>query len=211
MSENTTTVESTTAAAAPAEEKKDFIKASDWNAGKDWSYLADKAPDDSHILKAEMMNRFGPEGFEITPDQVKVFLAMHRWVQQSDANQSREAFRGRTWESVEKGYQTLAERAAKEIEENGPNAKMVPLPNLTGLTAADLIPETPAEEASAPLRLNEQELADAAEAEAVGTEEAKAEPEAKPEPKKAPQRRARAPRGRANASIKVGKDEAASA
>lgn len=204
MSENTTTVESTTAAAAPAEEKKDFIKASDWNAGKDWSYLADKAPDDSHILKAEMMNRFGPEGFEITPDQVKVFLAMHRWVQQSDANQSREAFRGRTWQSVERGYQTLAERAAKEIEENGPNAKMVPLPNLTGLTAADLIPETPAEEA--PVEVP------AAVVEEI-KEEVKAEiaEEAKPEPKKAPQRRARSPRGRANASIKVGKDEAASA
>ena len=148
MSENTTTIEATTEAAAAAEEKKSFIKASNWDAGKDWSYLADKDPEESHILKAEMINRFGPEGVDITPKQVQVFLSMHRWIQQSDVNQSRENFRGRTWESVEKGYATLAERALKEIEENGPNALMVPMPNVTGLTAADIIPadEAPQDE-----------------------------------------------------------------
>lgn len=134
---NATSTEATTTEAVV---EKKLIKHDDFDINKDWSYLADKEPEASHVLKAELMNRFGPEGFEITPKQVQVFLAMHRWVQKSDANQSRDDFRGRTWESVEKGYATLTERAVKEIAENGPNAVMVPMPNITGLTAADILP-----------------------------------------------------------------------
>lgn len=121
-------------------EGKDFIKPSGWKADKDWSYLAEKQPDASHHLKAELMNRFGPEGFEITPEQVMVFLAMHRWTQQSDVNQSRTDFRGRTLESVVKGYKTLAEKAAERIETEGPTAQIATTTHITGLKAEDLIP-----------------------------------------------------------------------
>lgn len=140
----------TTVASAAKGEGKNFIK-HEWDQNKDWSYLADKEPDASHHLKAELMNRFGPEGFEITPHQVMVFLAMHRWTQKSDVNQSRQDFRGRTWASVQKGYETLAERAAQEIAEHGEDVKMVKNPIVTGLTAEEVLegvleaPEAPKE------------------------------------------------------------------
>lgn len=143
MTENITTTE---APAVAEKEGKEFIKPSGWKADKDWSYLADKEPDASHYLKAEMMLKFGPqEGMpELTIDEaakvVQVFLSMHRWMQQSDLNQSRPDFRGRTWESVEKGYLTLAERAAKEIAEKGPEARMVETPRaVTGLKAEEVL------------------------------------------------------------------------
>lgn len=168
------------AAEQAATEGKDFIKPKEWDSGKDWNYLNEKQPDASHVLKAEMMNRFGPEGFEITPDQVKVFLAMHRWVQQSDANQSRGDFRGRTWESVTKGYETLVKHAEEAIAEKGPNAVMVDQPHITGVKASDIL-EQVAQAEEAPEEVKEEA------AEAVKeVEEAKAAPAKKPAQRRSP-------------------------
>lgn len=186
-----------TAAAASEETvvEKKIIKHDDFDINKDWGYLAEKEPEASHVLKAELMNRFGPDGFEITPKQVQVFLAMHRWVQKSDANQSRDDFRGRTWESVEKGYATLTERAVKEIAENGPNAVMVPMPNVTGLTAADILPaaeEAPQDEPTEEVTEIEVVVPEAVAKELIeeGVAEAKPKPQRRAPRKTAAQRKA---------------------
>lgn len=82
---------------------------------KDWTYLQGKQPDSNHELQAEIISKLA--GVEITPQQCMAFLAMHRFIQKSQANQDRANFRGRTWESVLRGNATLAEKAS---ERHGP-------------------------------------------------------------------------------------------
>ena len=163
------------------------IKHDDFDINKDWSYLADKEPDSGHVLKAELINRFGPEGFNITAKQIQVFLAMHRWVQKSDAKQSREGFHGRKWSSVEKGYATLAERAAKMIATEGEDAVVVSNPNITGLSAKEVL-------AAAESALADPEASPEEKEVAAAEVTAQAEAEAKPEPKKTQARKPRQPR-----------------
>lgn len=78
---------------------------------KDWTYLQGKPTSSNHVLEAQVITQLS--GVEISPQQVQALLAMHRFIQKSQANQDRPDFRGRTWESVLKGNQTLAERAAE--------------------------------------------------------------------------------------------------
>lgn len=201
MTENTNTKETATEA-----ESKAFIKPNKgWDGNKDWSYLDEKEPDQSHYLKGEMLRRFGPkEGMpEMTAAEaakvVQAFLAMHRWMQQSDLNQSRADFRGRTWESVEKGYETLAKKAAERIAEEGPTARMVDAPRaVTGLKAEDVLKEIVA----APEAPEEaKEIAEEAVAE---VEEAKAEeaPEEKPVEQPKPRQRRQPRKKPAAAAVK---------
>lgn len=84
---------------------------------KDWKYLQTKQPDSNHVLQAQVISELA--GVEITPQQCMAFLAMHRFIQKSQANQDRENFRGRTWESVLKGSATLGERAQEEKDLHG--------------------------------------------------------------------------------------------
>lgn len=77
---------------------------------KDWTYLADKEPQSNHYLQAKMITELS--GVEISPKQCMALLAMHRWIQKSEANQQREGFHGRTVDSVLKGSATLAERVS---------------------------------------------------------------------------------------------------
>lgn len=79
---------------------------------KDWTYLQGKPTSSNHELEAQVITQLS--GVEISPQQVQALLAMHRFIQKSQANQDRPDFRGRTWESVLKGNQTLAERAAEK-------------------------------------------------------------------------------------------------
>lgn len=197
---------------------KDFIKPTKgWDEGKDWSYLAEKEPDSSHYLKAHMLLKYGPqEGMpEMTVAEaakvVQVFLSMHRWMQQSDLNQSRDDFRGRTWESVQKGYQTLAEKAAERLAEN-PTARMVEAPRaVTGLTADEVLKEI-VKQPDAPEEAKEvakEALAGAEPKAEPKTEPAKEEPKAEEKPTPKPRQR-RAPRKTpaktAAADLKVGAD-----
>lgn len=79
---------------------------------KDWTYLSGKTPSSNHELQAAVISQLS--GVEISPEQCMAFLAMHRFIQKSEANQTRPEFHGRTWESVIKGSNTLAERAAEQ-------------------------------------------------------------------------------------------------
>lgn len=83
---------------------------------KDWSYLADKEPASNHELQARLITELS--GVEISPKQCMALLAMHRWIQKTEANQKREGFHGRTVESVLKGSETLAERVAPRLGED---------------------------------------------------------------------------------------------
>lgn len=87
---------------------------------KDWTYLLEKEPSSNHILFAKIMReKLGDEAVDnATPEQMIYWLlAMHRWMQKTEANRERAEFRGRTWGSVLKGYETLAERASLEDSE----------------------------------------------------------------------------------------------
>lgn len=84
---------------------------------KDWTYLLEKEPSSNHILFAKLMReKLGDEAVDnATPEQMIYWLlAMHRWMQKTQANRERAEFRGRTWGSVIKGYETLAQKAALE-------------------------------------------------------------------------------------------------
>lgn len=82
---------------------------------KDWTKFQGRQPDSNHVLQAKVISELS--GIEISAEQCMVFLAMHRMIQASQANQDRANFKGRTWESVLKGSATLAEKA---IERQGP-------------------------------------------------------------------------------------------
>lgn len=79
---------------------------------KDWTYLQGKTPSSNHVLQAAVISQLS--GVEISPEQCMAFLAMHRFIQKSEANQARPEYHGRTWESVIRGSQTLAERASAQ-------------------------------------------------------------------------------------------------
>lgn len=176
---NTTATKSAAATAAKVEEAKtEYIKPAGHNPDKDWSYLADKDPSEVNTLMAKMATRLS--GVEISPKQVQVLLAMHRWMQASDLNREREGFRGRTWEEVRKGNVTLLERAENIITLKGEDAPVVENVNQSGLSAEEILADP-----EAPLELKEQ-----AAAEVVVADEAK---EAKEEAKPAA-RKPRAPR-----------------
>ena len=84
---------------------------------KDWTYLLEKEPSSNHVLFAKIMReKLGAEVVDnATPEQMIYWLlAMHRWMQKTQANRARPEFRGRTWGSVLRGYETLAQRAAAE-------------------------------------------------------------------------------------------------
>lgn len=83
---------------------------------KDWTYLAEKEPSSNHVLQARMITELS--GVEISPKQCMALLAMHRWIQKSEANQQREGFHGRTVDSVLRGSATLAERVADRVGED---------------------------------------------------------------------------------------------
>lgn len=101
-------------------EAKEYIRPAGFDAGKDWSYLLEKDYSNNHALFAQIMrHKLGKEALETASLEQIIywFLAMHRWMQKSDANQAREGFRGRTMESVLKGSDTLAERVQQRLEE----------------------------------------------------------------------------------------------
>jgi hypothetical protein len=80
---------------------------------KDWKYLIGKEPASNHKLFAKIMrDKLGDEAVNnATPEQMIYWLlAMHRWMQKTQANRDREEFHGRTVSSVLKGSATLAER-----------------------------------------------------------------------------------------------------
>lgn len=124
---NTETAPEEAVISAPVE-GKGYIKPKGHNPDKDWSYLVDKDPNETNTLYAMMVHRL--TGVEISPKQVQVLLAMHRWMQASDLNRERETFRGRTWEEVRKGNATLLERAEDIITERGETAQVVDSPNV---------------------------------------------------------------------------------
>lgn len=125
---------------------------------KDWTFLQTKAPSSVHELHAKAVTELS--GVEISPKQVQALLAMHRWIQKSEANRNRPDFHGRTWDSVLKGSATLAERAAEKPGE-------APVNTAKGIVLVD--PEEASEEAKPEV-------------------EAK-QPEAKPAPKATTRRR----------------------
>lgn len=103
---------------------------------KDWSYLLAKDPSDLHALHVRIMKQeLGEDNVNnMTQEQfVMAYLAMHRWMQKSDANQARPEFKGRRWNSVLKGSETLGEKAATIIVEHGEDAKVVESPIAIGL------------------------------------------------------------------------------
>ena len=116
-------------AAAPVViEGTEFIKPSGFNSGKDWSYLLDKDPSSNHALFAAIMRQeLGKEAVETASLEQLIywFLAMHRWMQASDANQAREGFRGRKLSEVIQGSETLLERAASRAVVEGEDAPLV--------------------------------------------------------------------------------------
>lgn len=117
----------------PAEAvKKTYVKATDFDADKDWAYLLDKEPSSNHELFASIMRKaLGEEALrEASLEQIIYwFLAMHRWMQKSDANQSRPDFRGRELGSVVKGSETLLERVSQRVVVEGENAPLVEVRN----------------------------------------------------------------------------------
>lgn len=87
---------------------------------KDWSYLVDKEPQSNHVLFGKIMReKLGDEFMDnATPEQmIMALLAMHRWMQKTDANRQRPEFHGRTVASVIKGSATLAERLSERDED----------------------------------------------------------------------------------------------
>lgn len=130
MSVETTTVAE---AAAPATVKVNpetgYIQHE--QKAKDWSYLLAKDPSDLHALHVRIMKQeLGEDNVNnMTQEQfVMAYLAMHRWMQKSDANQARPEFKGRRWNSVLKGSETLGEKAATIIVEKGEDARVVETP-----------------------------------------------------------------------------------
>ncbi len=86
---------------------------------KDWTYLLGKEPQSNHQLFAKIMReKLGNEAVDnATPEQMIYWLlAMHRWMQKTEANRNRDEFHGRTVGSVLKGSATLAERLAPRDE-----------------------------------------------------------------------------------------------
>jgi hypothetical protein len=87
---------------------------------KDWTYLLEKSPASNHLLFAKIMReKLGNEAVDnATPEQMIYWLlAMHRWMQKTEANRAREEFHGRTVGSVLKGSATLAERLGERNQE----------------------------------------------------------------------------------------------
>lgn len=101
---------------------------------KDWTYLQTKATDAGHELKAQVVSELS--GVEITATQVQAFLAMHRMIQESEANRERDSFHGRTVASVEKGSLTMLERLAERNKD-----ELLTNKSRTGLLVEDEKPE----------------------------------------------------------------------
>lgn len=111
-------------------------------SGKDWTYLQTKAPSSVHELHAATITRLS--GVEVSAKQVQAMLAMHRYIQKSEANRKRPEFHGRTWGSVVQGAQTLEERALVRPAD-------APVNTAKGIV---IVPaeEAPKEEAKAPAK-----------------------------------------------------------
>lgn len=113
---------------------------------KDWSYLLNKEPQSNHQLFARIMReKLGDEAVDnATPEQMIYWLlAMHRWMQKTEANRDRPEFHGRTVGSVLKGSVTLAERLGVRDE-----GEMLVTPVPVSIAAPQ--PEEPAEEKPKP-------------------------------------------------------------
>jgi len=99
---------------------------------KDWTYLLNKEPQSNHQLFAKIMReKLGSEAVDnATPEQMIYWLlAMHRWMQKTQANRDRAEFHGRTVGSVLKGSATLAERLG---ERNESELLVTPVPLAVG-------------------------------------------------------------------------------
>jgi hypothetical protein len=86
---------------------------------KDWTYLLEKEPQSNHQLFAKIMReKLGNEAVNTASPEQMIYwlLAMHRWMQKTQANRDRSEFHGRTVGSVLKGSATLAERLAPRDE-----------------------------------------------------------------------------------------------
>lgn len=178
MTENT----ATTTTAAPAEQADDsnleaLKKQSNFGLyskgtivheqeEKDWTYLAKKEPSSNHHLQARLITELS--GIEISAQQCMALLAMHRWIQKSEANRERPEFKGRTVDSVLKGSETLAQRAAEIAAKQGEKAPIVQ-------ATVPVRVEVPTEDGEGTKLVED--------ADALPAEEAKPEAPAKPKPR----------------------------
>lgn len=161
------------AALVQSNDGKEYIAPKGHNPNKDWTYIADKDPLETHVLYADMVTRLS--GIEVSAKQMQAMLLMHRWMQQSDLNRARDTFKGRTLASVLKGNETLFERTSQRALLEGEDAPVVDSVN-------EVVGDV-AEEIQATL-----EAAKAPKVEEAPAEEPKAEEAPKPA------RRARKPR-----------------
>ena len=81
----------------------------------DFSYYAEKAPSDLHELHAALVTQL--TGVEVTPKQVQVILGMHGKIQASENNRKRAGYKPRTVDSIRRGGNTTADRAAQLLAE----------------------------------------------------------------------------------------------
>lgn len=114
-----------------------YVAPKGFNPDKDWSYIADKDPLETHELFASIIRR--KAGVEISAKQVQALLLMHRWMQASDLNRERETFRGRTLGSVIRGSETLLGRTEDRATIEGEDAQVVEVVNAIGGEVADAI------------------------------------------------------------------------
>ncbi|AWY06139.1 hypothetical protein PBI_SUZY_34 [Gordonia phage Suzy] len=136
MSENTAAI--APAAAEAARPKADvYVAPKGHNPDKDWSYIADKEPLETHELFAQIIRR--KAGIEISAKQVQALLLMHRWMQASDLNRERETFRGRTLGSVIRGAETQLGRSENRATMEGEDAQVVQVINSVGDEVAEAI------------------------------------------------------------------------
>ncbi len=134
--------------------KREYIKPSGFDADKDWTYLLDKEPSSNHILFAAIMRKaLGEEALETASLEQLIywFLAMHRWMQKSDANQGRPDFRGRDLAAVIQGSETLLERVAARAVVEGEDAPLVSNPNHISV-------ELPKEDEPEPVKVTKSDL-----------------------------------------------------
>ncbi|QOC56179.1 hypothetical protein SEA_MADI_34 [Gordonia phage Madi] len=135
---NTTASVTVAAAQEAARPKADvFIAPKGFKADKDWSYIADKDPLETHHLFAQIIRR--EAGIEISAKQVQALLLMHRWMQASDLNRERETFRGRTLGSVIRGSETLLGRTEDRATIEGEDAQVVQTVNSVSDEVAEAI------------------------------------------------------------------------
>ncbi|UVK63840.1 hypothetical protein SEA_LILYPAD_36 [Gordonia phage LilyPad] len=136
------------AAAQTVRPKQDvYVAPKGHNPNKDWTYIQDKEPLETHHLFAQMVTRLS--GVEISAKQVQALLLMHRWMQASDLNRERDTFRGRTLGSVIRGSETLLGRTEDRATVEGLDAQVVEMVNsISGDVAEEILAAiVPAEQA----------------------------------------------------------------